>query len=133
MITGKLIVLSDEETFDNIYTKMDAECVSLCKAVNSLKGIQTIESCCGHKKNAFRIYLITESIEYLPDLLYHFDSCHNGFSGWEVYIRTDCAKSYPIFRIEKDIKSSGDAYKEAESIAENILNDIQKRGRVSRK
>jgi hypothetical protein len=35
---------------------MDEECIELCNAFNSIKGIYTSESCCGHGKSSFEIY-----------------------------------------------------------------------------
>jgi hypothetical protein len=35
---------------------MDAECVDLCDAFNSIKGIETVESCCGHNKSPYHIF-----------------------------------------------------------------------------
>lgn len=35
---------------------MDAECVNLCNALNSIKGIETIESCCGHNYQPYCIF-----------------------------------------------------------------------------
>ena len=35
---------------------MDKECISLCNAINSVEGLRTTESCCGHEKDTFRIY-----------------------------------------------------------------------------
>lgn len=35
---------------------MDAECVELCDALNSIKGIVTTESCCGHNYQTYKIF-----------------------------------------------------------------------------
>lgn len=36
--------------------KMDKECLVLCNALNSIKGVRTTESCCGHSKHAFCVW-----------------------------------------------------------------------------
>ena len=36
---------------------MDTECLKLCDAINSLPGIKTIESCCGHSCGPFNIFI----------------------------------------------------------------------------
>jgi hypothetical protein len=36
---------------------MDKEVVELCNAINALSSIQTMESCCGHGKDNFKIFL----------------------------------------------------------------------------
>ncbi len=35
---------------------MDAECVELCDTLNSIKGIVTTESCCGHNYNSYTVF-----------------------------------------------------------------------------
>ena len=35
---------------------MDKECVDLCNALNSIKGIVTTESCCGHNYNPYVVF-----------------------------------------------------------------------------
>lgn len=35
------------------YSDFDPECVNICKAVNRLNGIFTIESCCEHNNQPF--------------------------------------------------------------------------------
>ena len=52
---------------------MDKECIELCKAINSIPGLQTTESCCGHKENPFRIFFKVTDLKYLPHLLYWVD------------------------------------------------------------
>lgn len=79
---------------------MDVECISLCDAINKLPGLRTIESCCGHNEKPFNIWFVAEGLEYLPALLYWFDSCHCGFGGWGVLVTTDCAMSPVHFNIE---------------------------------
>ena len=44
---------------------MDPECVALCDALNSFTGIRTIESCCGHGVENFRVHFYCETIEAL--------------------------------------------------------------------
>ncbi len=41
---------------DFISEWMDAECVDLCDTLNSIKGIQTVESCCGHNYQPYCIF-----------------------------------------------------------------------------
>jgi len=92
---------------------MDQECVALCDAMNHLPGIETFESCCGHGKDNYRIWFMTEGLENLPALLYWFDGCHSGFYGWCVKVRTDCGQSPAHFCVEGPVN----AHAEAERIA----------------
>lgn len=95
---------------------MDKECINLCRALNRLEGITTIDSCCGHGKHNYHIFFIAKNLEYLPPLLYYFDSCHCGFGGWRVIAKTDCGMSPVYFMIE----GPSGGYSEADHIAELI-------------
>lgn len=47
------------ERFSNSYQydgNMDKEVIPLCNAINSLPGLLTIDSCCGHGKGVFSIF-----------------------------------------------------------------------------
>lgn len=44
---------------------MDAECVDLCNAINSMKGLETVESCCGHNDQPYRIFFKCHDIPAL--------------------------------------------------------------------
>ena len=44
---------------------MDAECVDLCDTINSMKGLETVESCCGHNDRPYRIFFKCHSIPAL--------------------------------------------------------------------
>ncbi len=45
---------------------MDIECIDLCNAMNSLPGIVTMESCCGHGASPYHIFFrVTDSKEGL--------------------------------------------------------------------
>jgi len=52
---------------------IDKECIALCTAMNNLPGIYTIESCCGHEKQPFRIWFKVTDLAVLPNLLYWID------------------------------------------------------------
>lgn len=67
---------------------MDLECVPLCNALNRLPGIVTVESCCGHGKEPFRIYFTVEKVEALHPLLSAIM-----FTPWRIHVN----------RIERDI------------------------------
>ncbi len=82
---------------------MDAECIRLCDALNRLLGIQTVGSCYGHGVSPYRIFFTSSSVEALLPVLYHLDSCHCGFEGWQVTVGTDCAMSHVSFVVEGPI------------------------------
>lgn len=36
---------------------MDTECILLCDTLNEISGLKTIESCCGHSREPYRIWM----------------------------------------------------------------------------
>ena len=94
---------------------MDRECTELYNAMNEIPGIRTVESCCGHGKDNYRIWFFTKGLRYLPRLLYWFNGCHCGFYGWKCFVKTDCAMSPAFFCIEGPIGDQ--AYEESKKIA----------------
>ena len=55
---------------------MDPQCFPICDAINRIPGVRTLESCCGHGKHPFRVWLDFEGEEgykNLAILLYHLD------------------------------------------------------------
>lgn len=103
----------------NYPNDMDQECVKLCEAMNSLPGIQTTESCCGHERDNFCIFFSASNLADLPRLLYWFDSCHCGYGGWRVEAFTDCAMSPVSFVVIGPVGPM--SYSESESIAKLMV------------
>lgn len=98
---------------------MDDECIPLCDAINSIPGLRTVESCCGHGERQFSIWFDVEFPSHLPILLYYCDPCHVGFR-WNCVVTTDCGMSPVTFRIQSE--SQGEqSYAEANTIAESIV------------
>lgn len=97
---------------------MDKECVRLCDAINAIPGLETVESCCGHGKDKFRIWFYAHRLDILPILLYFTMPCHVGFR-WHCTVQTDCGMSPVVFRLESEAK--GDvAYRQADRIADEV-------------
>lgn len=96
---------------------MDSECVRFCDAINSMKGLCTTSSCCGHNKEPFRIWFRASYLGALLPLLYCLDSCHSNIGGWKVTATTDCSMSHVTFCIESTWSQGGKAYRETEELA----------------
>lgn len=100
------------------YADFDTESIRLCEAINLFSPeILTVESCCGHGKDTFKIWIHLNDggLERLPELLYWFDSCHSGCQDWHCEVYTDCGMSPVIFMVEGPIGDQ--AYKDANHIA----------------
>lgn len=52
---------------------IDPECIPLCRAINAIPGLHTVESCCGHGADPFRIWLRADRVEDLLWLCYAVD------------------------------------------------------------
>jgi len=64
---------------------LDPECRLLCEAVNSLSGLRTYESCCGHGIHPFWVFFYArggQAVYSLADLGFWLDKRHCGISGW---------------------------------------------------
>lgn len=48
---------SDGACLDFVVSGIDAECIRLVAALNNIRGIKTVESCCGHGVRPFSIWL----------------------------------------------------------------------------
>ena len=79
---------------------IDPECAALCQALDRLPGVRTIESCCGHGEEPFRIFLVVRSLKPLAAIAWALDRCHSAEDGWRLIARTDCAMEPVSFLIE---------------------------------
>ena len=105
--------------------RIDPECQVMCKAINSLPGLRTIESCSGHGESEFHIWFLCDAknLRSLAIVAYWLMSCHGGNPDWTLQVVTDCGTSGPWFLLEG---STGDkAYSEANAIADRIISDVK--------
>jgi len=89
---------------------LDKEVVPLVGALNGMKGIVTVESCCGHGKDPFYIWFYAESVDTVRPL-FEFVSTRRG---WRIIFQDYifCLKGPKGER----------AYRESEQLAAAILN-----------
>jgi len=110
------------------YDEFDKEVVELCKAMNKIPGIQTIDSCCGHGKDYFRIFFTVEDIETLNHFMWA--GCYrwwNWRNGFRVQICDgDVNRDLGILKLQLESYEIGeDAYKEVYKMTEGINNFIE--------
>ncbi len=116
-----------EKTYDGM---MDKECIELCNIINSLPGLETTESCCGHGKGPYMIFFkVKISKVGLFVLTRSIDKRYWEFGHiWNISLYVgDCFinKRLPIKYILSSNKSVGEkAYKEANSLVQNIKDHI---------
>ena len=68
---------------------MDQECVGICDVINSIPNCETFESCCGHLKDCFKIFVRTSDEYALSVLARSFDKRYSGTSKlWKINLET---------------------------------------------
>jgi hypothetical protein len=81
---------------------MDAECIPICDALNSLPGITTFESCCGHGKERHVIFFRAMTIEALHPILRCAES-----SAWRLRVYWSNGGEFAAFILEGPIGLPG--------------------------
>lgn len=126
---------------------MDKQCIKLCEALNSIRGIETTESCCGHGKRSFIIFftLDKEYFENLHIIARVMDRRYGGGyedvkkddgiwteTGWRC--QTSCNDIYISDKFNFMITSceikGRKAYSQANKIAQNIAHHLSHKNYV---
>lgn len=97
-------------------SQMDAEVLELCNALNTLPGVKTFDSCCGHGKRPFKIGFFPADFEAVALVAYWADACHSQAEGWRVHAFTDCVRSSHHFNLVGPIGDYDGAAKIAQAI-----------------
>ena len=107
------ITATERKTKENLdYSKIDPECVNLCKAINEIPGIWTFESCCRHGEDEYMILFFVTDLNNLSLLL----SCIHGRDDWAVKVYAVYYGIAPKYILEGPV---GD-FKTAERIAREM-------------
>lgn len=87
-------------------SNMDKECIEICDALNNLTGVYTTESCCGHCKDKFMIFLNCNNEYSLSVIARVFDKRYIGTSQlWKVELISKDNGGYSYY-IHSDNKYS---------------------------
>ena len=90
----------DMEAKNNNYYdgRMDEECIPLCDVLNSLPGVETTSSCCGHCKNDFMIFFNCNNSYSLAVIARAFNRRYSGtFLEWKIEVETHDNGRYDFF------------------------------------
>jgi hypothetical protein len=108
---------------------MDKQCIPLCDAINSIPGLETACSCCGHNKESFQIWFHLSDrrkIRFLTIISRVFDRRYGGIIGWSCYLdNNDTPKHCPPFRIDSGNIKGTRAYRDSIKIAKNIYEHLR--------
>lgn len=111
-----------EEKKDNYDGYMDKECIHICDVLNSIPNVQTTESCCGHCKERFMIFLTCDNPHSLAIIARVFDRRYIGTSQpWHIELQTKDSGAYEYFiHSETKYDSEEVMMKDVNQIIENI-------------
>lgn len=100
---------------------MDPECVNLCNAINLIKGVRTFESCGGHGKRNFNVWLKCNNSKQLFPIIRQISRNYDGVT-WKLEAElTDMPKTPVVFLLHSNGATGFLAYMEAEEIAKRIV------------
>ena len=72
---------------------MDKECIEICNVLNSLPGIRTFESCCGHLKDIYSIWFLCDNLNTISRLGKTVDGNYSD-GRWELLV--DSTDTHPV-------------------------------------
>lgn len=105
---------------------MDKECVAICDALNALPGVETIESCCGHFKNSYRIWFGSVNPYSLAIIARVFDRRYSGTNlVYRVCMITRDAEVYPQYTYMIESVAPYSSQKEMEEDIAAILDNFK--------
>lgn len=113
MINGKKIDLPIED--------MDKECVELCEKLNSLDGIETRSSCCGHLKERYMLFFFCNDFVRLGKL---FRCVNRNYSDGKWEILVDGSDIYPSYLFWLRSKKQFRSYKAMEKSIKSLIDNI---------
>jgi len=105
---------------------MDNEVIKLCEVINSMPGLETIESCCGHGKNVFKIFFKINPDPTNEGLFFLTRCIDNRYwkygDNWNIILTISDAfkNNLPILGILESTTMGKESYDEAEDLIENI-------------
>lgn len=108
---------------------MDGECLQLCDAINSIQGIETSESCCGHDRDSFAVWFHLDRKHFQNLHILARVTCprYGGFPTWSCVV--DCndihRKDKLSFLLSSGSVMGKKAYEQAGKIARNIYYHLE--------
>jgi len=88
--------LLDPKLLSPLPFDMDDECINLCNVLNTLPGVTTFESCCGHCKHPYYIWFFCNSIDTLSRLGRALSRNYSD-GKWEIVVDSTDTSPYGVF------------------------------------
>ena len=101
---------------------MDNERISLCDALNSLPGVNTFESCCGHLKSQYRIWFFCEDIDTLSRLGRCVERNYSD-GRWEILVDSTDTSPRGVFWLRS--KEPFESYEDMEQSVQYLIENIK--------
>lgn len=108
------------------YGYVDIPCIALCDAINSMDGLKTSWSCCGHGDREFMIFIKSDHTDKFAPLLYLL----NRIKGWKqakiwtIQLTARTENGGVAFLLSSESKGQ-EAFDEADIIAKYIVKILQ--------
>ena len=100
---------------------MDKECIELCEKLNTLEGVETSGSCCGHLRERYMIFFYCNNFVTLGKL---FRCVNRNYSDGKWELLVDGSDHHPSYlfwlRSKKPFKSYKSMEKSIKRLIENI-------------
>ena len=100
---------------------MDQQCISLCNTLNSLPGVETFESCCGHCEYRYCVWFFCDNIDTLSRLGRATDRNYSD-GRWEVVVDSIDTRPYGVFWLRT--KEPFSTEEEMEESTNGLIEDI---------
>ena len=100
---------------------MDDECIELCNLLNTLPGVTTFESCCGHLRYPYYIWFFCNSIETISRLG-RAVAINYSDGNWEIAVDSTDTSPYGVFwlRTKERFKTDEEMSISVSHLIENI-------------
>lgn len=100
---------------------MDVECVALCKLLNRMPTVVTVDSCCGHLERPYMIWFLCNSVPVLSRLGRATERNYSD-GKWEVIVTSCDTMPYGFFGLvtKEPFKSYEEMYESVKHLIEDI-------------
>ena len=114
--------LLDPKLLSPLPFDMDDECIDLCNVLNTLPGVTTFESCCGHCQHPYYIWFFCNSIDTLSRLGRAVSRNYSD-GKWEVLADSTDTSPYGVFWLRSNETFASP--KEMNESVQNLIKNIQ--------